>query len=320
MATRNKWKKAALLASAFILLLAAGAAAEIVDKILVVVNDEVITQREVDRKLAPVYGQLRTTVSGDELNERMRDFRKQIVMQLVKDKLVVSEAKRKGVTVSEQEVDAELAEVRKQFRDDKEFYLALDAQGIGVEELRSNYRSSIMAKKLIDDRIGGKISVSPGEMIAYYNAHRDEFIDPPTARVRSILIRITSSRNAEESLAFAKDILARLENEPFAGLAEKYSDDQYAEKGGDMGYVKQGEMIERINTAIFTLKQGEHSDIIRTDLGYHIFLVEDTMDGRVIPFDRVSDDIERRIFKQKVNMYLEEYIDNLRENAYIAFK
>lgn len=295
--------------------------AEIVDKILVVVNEEVITQREVNRKLAPLYAQHNTMYDDAAFFEKIKQARRQVLAQLINDKLVISEARRKGIEVTDKEIVAEIASIKKRFKTDEEFYLALEEQGISLAELKDNYTSSLMAKKLVETEIGSRTVVTPIEIIEYYKGHTDKFIIPRKAKVRSILVRITAERDSEKALNLAKEILEKLANgEEFSALAMRYSDDQYASRGGDMGYIKKGEMIKRIDDAIFKLGKTETSEIIRTDLGFHIFKVDDISKAESTPFEAVSDKIENALFSKKVNEKLKGFIKQLKEKAYIEFK
>jgi len=298
--------------------------AEIVDKILVVVNDEVITQREFDRGLTPIYHQLATTYGTNVFSEKAEEIkamRKAVLEQLIKDKLIVSEAKRRGIKVTVGEIEAQMELVKEKFPTDEEFYLTLDKQGITVKELEDNYRSSLMAKRLVEHDISSKISITPSEIFDFYEQYKKEFMLPPAASVRSILVRLRTDRSAEQALVLAEAILERLQaGDDFSALAKEYSDGSNAQLGGEMGYVKKGEMIKRIDETIFSLKPGEISDILRTDLGFHIFKVEDVREATIQSFDEVSKRIERMIFNHKSKKKLDRFIAQLEESAYIEYK
>lgn len=295
--------------------------AEIVDKIVVVVNDEVITQREIDRKMFPVAQQLRTQYDETSYNEKIKEAYTYIIEQIIRDKLVLSEARRRGVEVSEGEIQGQVDDVKTKFESEEEFYLALENQGISLKELKDNYGASLMAKKLMDIEVGAKISIVPAEICGYYEEHKEQFTMPSSAKVRTVLVKITADRNSEAALALAKEAQVKLRNgADFSEVAKEYSDSLSAAQGGDMGYVKEGEMIKRIDDAVFSLKKGETSDIVRTDLGYHIFKVEDLKESRQYTFEEVSDRIEKFIFKTKFEERFEDFMKQLEENAYIEFK
>lgn len=294
---------------------------EIIDKILVIVNDEVITRREVDRKLAPLIQEFRTMYGEDILDEKINEAYRNMVEQLVREKLIVSEAKRREIRVAEAEVLEQVETVKRRFENEVEFITALDSQGLTLSELKREYRTAVMSKKLIQLVVNSRIVISPIETVAYYEEHGDDFTIPRQVKVRAILIRFGDKRGSEAALAIAKDVLGRIRGgEDFSELAKKYSDGLYAAEGGAMGYLKKGDMIDRIDAVIFSLKPGKVSDIMQTALGYHIFVVDETKDEQKLAYEEVSDRIERILVKHKSQKGLEKYITQLKENAYIEFK
>jgi len=295
--------------------------AEIVDKILVVVNDEVITQREVDRKIAPLYYKFKALYEKEMFFRKISEARSRAVEDLVKTKLILSEAKRRGVEVLDEELAERINAVKAQFASDEEFYIALEDQGISFSELEENYRQSMMTEKLVEQHIGQKISINPQEMFAYYEEHKSELNEPEKARVRSIMIKISFDRDRETALYLAKDIAFRLQNgEDFAELAKLCSDGICAREGGDRGYVRKGEMIPELDETIFSLEEGQTSDVVETKLGFHIFRVEEKVVPEIPEFKDVSQNIERILYRVKMGGRIEEFIEELKENAYIEFK
>jgi len=295
--------------------------AEVIDRIRVVVNDEVITQREIDRRATLIYEQYKLLYKDEELKEKMQEVYDKIIDQLINDKLVVSKAKQNGIQVTDKEIEEEMKKVKSNFNREEEFYLTLERQGISLNELKENYKSTLIAKKLIDKEIGSKVTVIPGEVYDYYVNNKDEFRLPPMVRVRSILIRIKEDRGSEDALMLAKEIYGQLKGDgDFSEMARKYSDDQYAPSGGDMGYIKKGEMRKKIDDVIFSLKEGEISDIQRSDLGFHIFKVEEIRAQEQKTFDESKNQIERFLFNRKIQEKLTTYVEQLRENAYIDYK
>lgn len=295
--------------------------AEVVDRIAVIVNDEIITQGEVDKILYNVYKQLKVQYSEEELEEKIDDARTNLVKTLIEDRLLLSEAKRRNIEVDDKEVDEKMNEIRDNFKSEEEFRNALTADNITISELEKRYKERIMRDKLIDVEIRGRISVSPQEVVEFYKGHKEEFKDSEKIKLRSILIRVTGERPREEALKLAQTILVRLEEGgDFALLAERYSEGPYASSGGDLGWIRNGELMNRINDIVFTLNDNEISGIIETNLGFHIFKAEDREEPRELDLYEVKDQIEQMIYSQKTNDKLRSWVDRLKENAYIAFR
>ncbi len=295
--------------------------AEVVDKIAVVVNNEFITQSEIDRQLEPVYEQYRTIYSGDELAKKLEEARQNIIGQLIDDKLILSEAKKLNIEVDDKDVEERVSEVKKQFNSQAEFEKALEEQGLTLKELRKRYKENIMSRRLIDQKIGSKVLVSPIEINEYYEKHIKEYLQPEEISLSNILLRPKKDVEVEKTLGLAKEILRRIrEGGDFANLARKYSEGPNAKEGGLMGYVKKGDLLPEIEAVVFGLKEGETSDVIQTSLGYHIFKVEEKKERKIRELSEVQHKVEEAVFREKVRTRLVGWIEGLKNNAYIAFK
>ncbi|MBN1526923.1 MAG: peptidylprolyl isomerase [Candidatus Omnitrophica bacterium] len=301
--------------------LGALAGAEVVDKIAIVVNDEIITQGEIDETLAPIYEQYRAVYYGDELMRKVEEARRKVIAQIIEDRLVLSEAKRQGITVEEAEIDARIADTMKRFGSYEQFEKVLAQQGMTMKKLRLRYKEQIMSRKLIDQKVGGKIAISPVEVSDYYKAHFNEYIQPEEVRVRNILIRPRQGMEPEAALILAQDVCERAKKgEDFSELVKRYSEGPHAEDGGDLGYVKRGDLLPEIEKIVFILPEGQVSEVIQTGLGYHVFKVEAKRERRPRTLSEVRHEVEEAIFRQKVSGKLRGWMESLKKNGYIAFK
>lgn len=296
--------------------------AAIVDKIVVVVNSEIITQREIDIMLAPVYNQYRTMYQGEELIRKLEEVREAIIKQLIEDRLILSEAKKQNITIEEKEIDSRINDIRNKVGGDKELDNMLNQQNLTVNELRARYKEKIMIRKLIDQKVGARIIITPLEVKNYYNENKEQFLNPEEIQLRQILIKIKPGQDGqEESLRRAREIIKRIkEGCDFGGLAKEYSEGPSVEEGGIMGYVKRGDLLPQIEDIVFNLKDGESTGIIQSTLGYHIFKVEQKKLRRIKELSEVRQDIEDYLYRDKADKKLRGWIDSLAKSAYIEFK
>ncbi|OGW75038.1 MAG: hypothetical protein A2Z72_02660 [Omnitrophica bacterium RBG_13_46_9] len=310
-----------ILVPALFLCLSTGSFAEVVDKILVIVNDEIITQNEVDKILMPIYAHYKNTLAGAALTEKIAEARRNVLQRLVQDKLLLTEAKKMEVKVTDEEAQARIKEIKGRFATDEEFETALAQESLLLSELEKKYRERIMIDKLVDSVIRKDISLTPNEITTYYNDNTGEFTEPQKVKLRSILIKLDKGRTDEEALELAKEVLRRLEEGgDFGLLAKEYSDGPYAGSGGDMGWVKDGELMDRINVLVFSMNAGELSGVLKTNLGFHIFKVEEKTPSRMKEFREVKHEIEQFLYSKKVNEKLGQWIEELKKDAYIAFR
>ena len=296
--------------------------AAVVDKIVVVVNNEIITQREVDIMLGPIYGQYRNMYKGEELIKQLEDVREKILKQLIEDRLIFSEAKKLNIVVEEKEVDAKIDEMKNKVGSEADLESMLNEQNLTLNELRARYKEKIMIRKLIDQKVGAKIIITPLEVKNYYNDNKDSFMQPEEIKLRAILIKPKQEKGGETgALQLMRDLVKRLkEGCDFAGLAKEYSDDPAASEGGLMGYVKKGDLMPQIEDIVFKLKEGEVTGIIKSPLGYHVFKVDEKKVRRMRELVEVRQDIDEFLYRAKASQRLKGWIDSLSKSAYIEFK
>ena len=292
---------------------------EVIDKVEIIVNDEMITRREIDSSLAPIYEKYKIAYSGEELIAKLLEARQKVVEQLIDDRLVYSEAKRLNVQVSEEEIGEKIKEAFKRFGSKEDFQRALSMQRVTEKELRDRYKEQIASRRLVDQKVGSKIVIAPAEAIGYYNKHVADFSEPEELKILNIMV--TPGEDPKRSANLAQDIKKRInEGCDFGGLAKIYSEGPGAEEGGSMGYVKRGDLMPQIEDVIFKLKDGEVSEIIQTSVGYHIFKILERKPAKTRTFNEARDDVEGAIFRQKVNEKIKEWLATLRKNAYIEIR
>lgn len=295
--------------------------AEVIDKIAVAVNNEVITEGEISRMLAPIYEQYKTLYNGAELIKKLEEARQRIIEQLIGDRLILSEARRLNIEANEKEINARIEDARSRFASKGDFDKALFLQRITLKELKARYRDQIITRRLIDEKVGSKVAITPVEISNYYATHKDEFKQPSEVKLRNILIKPKDGLPPYKAANLAKEVFRRLrEGGDFAGLAKVYSDGPGAEDGGMMGYVKKGDLLPEIEKVVFNLKVGQVSDVVQTSLGYHILKVEEKKEAKSPELSEIRREVEDAIFREKVKGKIDGWVKNLKKNAYIAFK
>jgi parvulin-like peptidyl-prolyl isomerase len=317
-------KKITILVSFFIILFFNSYLnAEIVDGIVAVVNNDVITQAELNAILVPIYSQYKSTYSDEELVKKIDEAKKSIIYQLIEDRLILQEAQKIGITVSDEEVDEKLTQIKSQFASNEEFRSALDSQGLTVNDLKEKYREQIMIQKMINREVRSRVSITPTEVALYYEKNKADFETPEQVKVLTIMIRKEGDdpEASAESLKKIKMVELKIaEGEDFSKLAREYSQDPSAVDGGDMGYISRGQMMKKIDEVIFTLKPGEVSETIETPIGYHIFKIIDIRQPGTEPFEEARLQIENFLFQEKAKERFNEWMNELKENAYISVK
>lgn len=295
-------------------------AAEVVERILAVVNDEIITDQDLQVVMAPIVAQYRTIYTGAELSEKVHQAREDFLNKLIEDRLVLSEAKRKQVIVKEIEVDEMIAEVRNKFPNRELFIKALEDQGLTEKKLWARFKDQLMTQKYVNYEVRSKVSVSPGEVNDYYKQHESEFAQGDRVHLQQILIRV-GSRTEEEARTLADSLVSQLrEGKPFEELAKAYSEGSEAKDGGQMGWIEKGQLLGEIDEKVFSLEPGQVTEPIKSSLGFHIFKILGREKSAVKPIEEVRPDIQDAIFKGKLKKRLEAWVAQLKKNAYISIR
>lgn len=295
-------------------------AAEVLERILAVVNDEIVTERDLQVLLAPVTAQYRTLHTGKELEEKLAEARRDFLNKVIEDKLILSEAKRKKVIVKDEEVDEMITEIRNKFPAKETFLKAIEDQGLTEKKLWIRFHDQLMTQKLVNYEVRSRVFVSPGEIAEYYKAHGQDFAQGDRVRLQQILVRI-GSRSEEDAKVFAETLIGRIrEGASFEESAKSYSEGAEAKEGGEMGWVEKGQLLGEIDQKVFEIEEGQITGPVKTSLGYHVFKVVERQRFSVKPLVEVKDQIQDLIFKKKMRERLETWVASLRKNAYISIR
>ncbi len=296
-------------------------ASETLDRILVVVNDQIITESDLDRVLQPILSRMKATVDEDTFKRQSNEARSAFLKQLIDDRLIISEAHATDTTVDETEVDEMMDDMRSKFPSDDVFENVLQQQGLTRKKLRERFSDDIIKRRIIDFKVRARVAVSPGEIKDFYDEHKDEFLSPPEVRVRQILIRAGDTRSDEDAKEVASSLYDRLAaGEDMTALATQYSEGSENDVGGDMGWIKEGQYMQNLDKAIFALQLDEISAPIQTRLGYHIFRVEQQKERVVLSLSEIRNRIEGMLYKEKTAELLKSWLKELREDAYISYR
>jgi len=292
--------------------------AQMIDKTVAIVNDEVITQSEINSVLASLYIEYRGIYEGKELVEKMEEARRDILKQLVEDKLVLQKAKIENIEVSDKEVQERMEKVRAKFPSEKEFLDTLEKEGITKNKLEARYRDQIMMRKLFERDVISGITVSPTEIVNYYQSHSDDFKEPEGVKIKGLLIKIEKGK--EEAFNQAECLMNELKSgKDFDKLLDEYANDHDITLIEPDNFIKRSELKDDVEEVVFNMEVGEVSrEPLLINPGYCIFKVVDKNIGRIREFSEAEANIQDIIFKSKVQESLRNWMDKIKEESYIS--
>ncbi len=299
-------------------------AAEVVDRIVAVVNDDIIVLQDVNSLLKSLKEQIDTAgYSEEEKSNMLSQMRQSVINQLINRKLIAQAAKQYDwLTVSDAEIDAQVENIKKEKNlTDEQLQEALKKEGLTMKDLRDQLKESALASALENYEVRSKIVITKEDVTQYYNDHPEKYKGVTTYHLRNIFIKSSASdSDAEKEAAKAKlaEIFSKLKaGESFDSLARKYSESNYANEGGELGNFKLSDLSPNLRAAIEPLSAGQYTQALETSDGYQILYVQDVNKGSDISLDSVYTDIENELFNEQYTEKRKAWIEGLRENAHI---
>ncbi len=295
------------------------AEAEIVDRVLAKVNDDIITLSELNRTMAQYRQELAAKYTGQQLAEMIEKTQKQLLEGLIENKLINQKALELGYdSTVETAVASEVQRIMKEnnIPDTEALEKALAQQGMTVRQLRDQIRDALMGQYLVNDFVRARITLLTPEIEKYYKDHAAEFTTADEVTLSEIILQKDGSDSETENRA--NDLYRRLqEGEPFSALASQYSKGPTANKGGSIGTMMISDLRTDMLDAIKNLKDGEISKPQKTEEGYVIYHIDSRTYASLKPLDEVREEIKDLLYREKFNPEFDRFMAQLKENAYI---
>jgi len=293
---------------------------DVVDRVVCVVNNDAITQYELDEAELYYLAETREQMSDGEARKALRD---RLLQTLIENRIQLQQAERDKVVIEDAELNDNVAEIMKKLKakDDKEFEEIIKAQGLTVEAVRKRLREQLMVQRVIRRKVALRISVTEQEIDKYLADNREKLETGLTFTPRHILLVPDPNKGEEgwlEARKKAEQIYGLLlEGQDFGELAKKYSEDPSGKDGGVIGNIKRGELAPDIEEAIMRLQPGEVSTPFRSQVGYHLFRLDsrETLSGDGLV--QVRNQVRDILYRQKYDARLKDWLIEIKQRAII---
>ncbi|GEQ20216.1 foldase protein PrsA [Clostridium butyricum] len=299
------------------------------------VGDEKITKADMDEEMKATIDQLKQQYGDDYANnEKIKDQLKQMKVQylnaMVNEKLMLKNAESVGVTPTDDELneyaDKQIEQLKQAYPDDAQFQQVLEANGF-TEDSYKDYAKKQYKLQKVQEAITADVEVTDDDAKAYYDENKDsQYTVGAGANAAHILIAEKGSDgniDFDASLAKANEVKAKLDaGADFAQLASEYGTDGTKDKGGDLGFVayNQANYDQDFLAGFKQLSEGQISDPIKSQFGYHIIKATGIKDEVVTPFDDVKEQIKSQLLQQKqseaFNTKISEWKDAAKVKTY----
>lgn len=300
--------------------------AELVDRVAAIVNNDVITLSEVEKRAGPELARVDQEATGPDRAQKRAAALKRVLDTMIDEKLVDNELRELKVTISDKEVDGAVDEVKKSYNlTDEQLQQAVSREGYSIAEYREQMRKQIGRYKLISEKVRKNVKVSDADVQSEYDRMTRAEGEDYEVHIRHILIAVPRSASAAQvdqarRKAAAIAVEAREPGVDFADLAKKRSEGSSSSDGGDLGFFKRGTMVPEFERVAFNLKSGEVSDPVRTQFGWHVLKLEEIRKLGMKPLAEVRPEIEERLRKAQAERLTAQYMETLRSAAVVEKK
>ncbi len=274
------------------------------DKIVAIVNNEVITQKDVNDFFHFMSMQLAREYKGRAFENKLASIKKDLLSRLIEDKLILQEAKKEKVNLDETRVKAKVDEVKKKYNSDAEFQAELISQGLTQADIENKIREQFLMYAIVEQKVRSKISVRPDEITSFYENNKKDF----------------SPGEEREFTAFA------LENEDLAdsfaynlkiGKAPEDLAARYPFTANQLSVVQGEDLKKEIEEAVFKLGLNEVSDVVKMDDKYYVFKLINIIPPILISLNVVKYKIQSFLFEKKKQEEMVKWLDELKKQSYI---
>jgi peptidyl-prolyl cis-trans isomerase SurA len=302
--------------------------ANVVDRSVAIVNDDTITLSEVNELGHSFFKKISAETPPDRLAEALYQARLTVIDKLIEKKLLIQEAKKLQIQVSEQDVDNAVQRILTNNKTTiEQFRKELHSMGMTEKQYRDELRDQILSSKLINYEVRTKVVIPEDKVLDYYHTHYTEeaegggyylqqigsLWDTPLAD-GSVATREAARTKIQKAHRLAQ------EGKDFQELARQYSDLPTGKDGGDLGLFQKDELASSILQAITGLESGDISPIVESSNGYSFFKVVATEQGKAVtkaPYESVKDQIREKLAQQAMEARFKQWLKSIRDGAYI---
>ncbi len=296
---------------------------EIVERIVAIVNDDIVTYLEVQKEMAPYEARIKAVGYDPEKEQQMLyEVRSDVVKKLVDQKITDQEIKRYRITASDEDIDNNIEQIKKDKSwTDEDFRKALENDGMTVELYREKVKEQTLRARLVNMAVKANIVITKEDVAAYYASNIEKYQGELTYHLRNIIMRVSENAGANGKRA----VLERMENvhaalekgASFDSLAREYSESVLAKNGGDLGILPYKDFSPQLKEVLGGLTKGEYTPVLDTDQGYQIFFVENKLKENEMSLEEVYSQIEETLFKELTEKAFIDWLEKLRESSHI---
>ena len=291
----------------------------VVDRIVAVVNSDVITLYDLNRAFKPYEANIRALgYPPDKERATLFQVRSDVLSKLIDSQLADQQIKIEQITVTQQEINTTVERLKEaRSLTDEQLRQGLAAQGITMEEYRKEIEAQILRTKLVNREVKSKIVITDEDIQTYYNSHAEKYSGSKRYYLWNIFIK-ASGPEKSRALEEMKAIEYRLEQGgSFEDIVKELDETPSDVQGTDLGLYRQDDLSEQLQGVVAGLNAGDFSEILDTNFGYQIIYVQKIEDSSSKPVDAVKNEIRQILYEEFVDDKYQVWLQDLRERSHI---
>ena len=290
-------------------------AVETVDRIVAIVNGDIITLFDLDRETAPIREQFKGAVMNDEQQKQYKKFQMQVLQKMVDEMLLDQQLDKLGIEVGEAEVENYINRIKQtNGLTEEDLEKQLKVQQLSRQEFEDGIRADIKRHRLLAAKVRRKVVVTDTEIDEYYKANQDKYVQDPSIDLSLILLPAGVSASELREKILSGEI-------SFADAAKQHSVGPAKDAGGELGEFKWEELAPEWRDAVTGVQAGEMSQPFTITEREALLRVNKSASGEARKLDdKLKEQIREVLSKPKFEKIYQEFMTRLRDNAVIKIK
>ncbi len=274
------------------------------DKVVAIVNNEIITQKDLNDFLNFIRLKYSQEFKGKALEEKVTAMRQDLLQRLIEDRIMLTQAKNEKMIINSDRVRAKVNEIKKRYPLESEFERDLAKQGLVEADLENKIREQMLMYNVVEQKVRSKVVVWPEEITSFYNQNKREFLKPEE---RVLTVIILPGEDIAKTVSYQLRAGTKLDE-----LAARYAftTDKLSALAGQ-------QLRSEIEGVVFKLGINEVSNPVHIDQQYYVFRLDNIIGSQQLSLNEAQDKIQAYLFEKKMQEALAKWIDELKKQSYI---
>jgi peptidyl-prolyl cis-trans isomerase SurA len=299
------------------------AEAVVVDRIVAVINEDVVTLHDIETLLRPMLLNMKKQgLAPEREGQAIANLRADLLTNLIDAKLTEQEIKRHNITVTDEEIEGQIRQVKqRRSLSDEELKTSLAQEGLTLEEYRKQLKLQIQRTKLVNREVRSKVVISQEEIKNYYEKNKSKYGGGTQYYLWNLFVKLpphAAEADRKAAQALLQEALVEIkQGRPFEELVRRNAEGTQGLQGTELGLFRIEELTPQLRDVIRNLKTGHVSPIVESDFGYQLLYVQNIKETAGKPMAQVEAEIQETLFLEYVDRRFNVWLADLRKRSHI---